>query len=105
MANRGYINRRGKALYLRIYVGKDQREFPIGTVDELPSKKQRETAADNIRLRLGIAGTGARTTLERFAEFWFLPVADGRLRQSTAKDYRWRFTHYIKGRKEARLPL
>lgn len=56
-------------------------------------------------MRLGIAGTGARTTLERFAEFWFLPVADGRLRQSTAKDYRWRFGKYIKGRKEARLPL
>ncbi len=105
MANRGYINRRGKALYLRIHIGKKQREFPIGSVDELPSKKQRETAADNVRLRLGIAGTGASTTLERFAEFWFLPVADGRLRQSTAKDYRWRFGKYIKGRKEARLPL
>jgi len=105
MANRGYINRRGRALYLRIHLGKKQKEFRIGSVDELPSKKQRETAADNIRLRLGIAGTGARTTLERFAEFWFLPVADGRLRQSTAKDYRWRFGKYIKGRQEARLPL
>ena len=105
MANRGYINRRGKALYLRIHLGKKQKEFRIGSVDELPSKKSREDAADNIRLRLGIAGTGARTTLERFAEFWFLPVADGRLRQSTARDYRWRFGKYFKGRAEARLPL
>jgi site-specific recombinase XerD len=44
-------------------------------------------------------------TLERFAEHWFLRVADTRLRQSTARDYRWRFNKYIKGRKEAKLPL
>lgn len=103
--SKGTIRKRGSNYFLRIYVGKKQRELSIGSVEELPTRKQRETAADNIRLRLGIAGTGARTTLERFAEFWFLPVADGRLRQSTAKDYRWRFNHYIKGRKEARLPL
>lgn len=101
----GQIRKRNGTYFLRIYVGKKRRELSLGSVQDLPSKKQRETAADNIRLRLGIAGTGARTTLERFAEFWFLPVADGRLRQSTAKDYRWRFNHYIKGRKEARLPL
>lgn len=101
----GTIRRRNGHFFLRIYVGKKQRELALGSAYDLPSKKSRETAAENIRLRLGIAGTGARTTLERFTEHWFLPVADGRLRQSTAADYRWRFGKYIKGRKEARLPL
>jgi integrase len=58
-----------------------------------------------MRLRLGVAGTGASVTLERFADFWFLRLADSRLRQSTAKDYRWRFDKYIRGRQEAKLPL
>ncbi len=104
-SQRGSVQRRGKSWTLRIYVGKRQREITLGSVHDLPSRKARETAADNVRLRLGIAGTGAQTTMERFAEFWFLEVADGRLRQSTARDYRWRFGKYIKGRKEARLPL
>jgi integrase len=68
----------------------------LGSTHELQSKADIERAADNVRLRLESPGTGSRVTLERFAEFWFLRVADGRLRQSTAKDDRWRrFNKYI----------
>jgi len=129
MSAQGTIRKRNGRYFLRLYTGghrtrKDkngklirdlktgevrkfpiQREFALGSEYELPSRKHREDAADNIRLRLGMAGNASRTTLERFAEFWFLPVADARLRQSTSKDYRWRFGKYIKGRKEARLEL
>jgi integrase len=100
---KGTIQRRGKSWTLRIYVGKRQREIMLGSAVSLPSARSRERAADNIRLRLGMGDS--RTTLERFAQFWFLPVADGRLRQSTAKDYRWRFNKYIAGRVEARKQL
>ncbi len=102
---KGTIQKRGKSWTLRIYVGKRQREITLGTATALPSARSREHAADNIRLRLGIAGTNSRVTMERFAQFWFLPVVDGRLRQSTAKDYRWRFGRYIAGRVEARKQL
>jgi integrase len=100
---KGTIQRRGKSWTLRIYVGKKQREIMLGSAVSLPSARSRERAADNVRLRLGMGDS--RTTLERFAEHWFLPVADGRLRQSTAKDYRWRFNKYIAGRVEARKQL
>jgi integrase len=86
-------------------VGLKQREITLGSVHDLPSTKSREIAANNVRLRLGIVGTNSNVTMERFATNWFLPVADGRLRQSTAKDYRWRFGKYIAGRIEARMPL
>jgi hypothetical protein len=33
--------------FLRIYMGKKQRELALGSTDELPSKKARERAADN----------------------------------------------------------
>ena len=74
-------------------------------IPDFQTKKAVERAADNIRLQLGIAGTGARVTMEMFAEHWYLPLVEGRLRPSTAADYRWRFGKYIQGRKEARLPL
>jgi integrase len=100
---KGTIQRRGKSWTLRIYVGKKQREIMLGSAVSLPSARSRERAADNVRLRLGMGDS--RTTLERFATWWFLPVVDGRLRQSTAKDYRWRFNKYIAGRVEARKQL
>jgi hypothetical protein len=95
------------AYFLRIVIGKRRREFRLGSPDELPTRKAREEAAENLRLRLGVADSPAISdvTLERFAEHWYLTVAKGRLRPSTANDYRWRFEHYIKGRREARLPL
>lgn len=101
----GTIRQRNGHYFLRIYVGKKQRELALGSTYDLPSKAERERAADNIRLRLGVAGTGARVTLERFAEHWYLRVVDSRLRPSTAADYHWRFEKYIKERKEAKLPL
>jgi integrase len=100
---KGTIQRRGKSWTLRIYVGKKQREIMLGSAVSLPSVKARERAADNVRLRLGIGDS--RTTLERFAEWWFIPAVDGRLRQSTAKDYRWRWGKYLAGRVETRKQL
>jgi integrase len=96
------------AYFLRIVIGKRRREFRLGSADELPTLKSREDAADDLRLRLGVArsnATASNVTLERFAEHWYLTVARGRLRPSTAADYEWRFEHYIKGRREAGLPL
>jgi integrase len=101
----GTIRKRNGHYFLRIYVGRKQRELALGSTDDLPSRKQLEDAAANLRLRLGIAGSGARISLEQFAEHWYLSVVQGRLRPSTAHDYLWRFNRYIKGRREARLPL
>jgi integrase len=101
---RGTIQRRGNGRWtLRIYVGKRQREITL--TGDLATVAARERAADNVRLRLGLVATSSRTTLERFATWWFLPVVDGRLRASTAKDYRWRFNKYIAGRVEAQKQL
>ena len=101
----GTIRKRKNQYFLRIYVGKTQREFALGSAHDLPTKADQERAADNYRLRLGVARTGAKVTLEDFAEHRYLRMADTRLRPSTAKDYRWRFNKYIKGRKEARMEL
>jgi hypothetical protein len=101
----GTIRKRNNQYFLRIYVGETQREFALGSTHDLPTKADQECAADNYRLRLGVARTGAKVTLEDFAEHRYLRMVDTRLRQSTAKDYRRRFNKYIKGRKEARMEL
>jgi integrase len=100
---KGTIQRRGKSWTLRIYVGKKQREIMLGSAVSLPSARARERAADNVRLRLGMGDS--RTTLERFAECWFIPAVDLRLRPSTTKDYRWRWGRYLAGRVETRKQL
>ena len=47
----GTIRQRNGHYFLRIYVGKNQRELALGSTYDLPSKAERERAADNTGLR------------------------------------------------------
>lgn len=95
------------AWYVKLYVGGKQRAYRLGPKRQFMSKKEVRQAADRkmLELRLLDAGSAGRITLEQFIRGWYLPVADGELRQSTAKGYRGVFKRYIEGRTEAKRPL
>jgi hypothetical protein len=84
-----------------------QRAFHLGPKRQFMNKRQVREAADRKMLELQMVSTGsmARISLDQFIEHWYLKVADGRLRQSTAKGYRWMWERYIKGRTETKRPL
>jgi integrase len=107
MARQGSIQLSHGAWYLRAYVGKTQRRFLLGYKRDFMSRKAVREAADRklLELRLVSSGSMARLTLDSFIKSWFLPVADGSLRPSTAKGYRGVYTRYIKDRTEANRPL
>ena len=69
------------------------------------NKREVRKAADRELMKLEIAGSTVRVTLDQFLEDWYLPVADGRLRPSTAAGYRGVWERYIHGRSEAKKPL
>ncbi len=95
------------AWFLRVYIGDKQRAFRLGAKREFMTKKAVREAADRklLELRLVSTGTASRMTLDSFIRVWFLPVADGELRPSTAKGYRGLYARYIAGRTEAKQPL
>ena len=107
MANQGSLRLDKGAWYLRVYIGKKQRSFKLGYKREFMSKKEVRKAADRKldELRVATGTMVARMTLESFIRHWFLPMADGSLRPSTAKGYRGVFERYIHGRTEAKMPL
>jgi integrase len=107
MARQGSIQLSHGAWYLRVYVGKTQRRFLLGYKRDFMSKKAVREAADRklMELRLVSTGSMARITLDSFISNWYLPVADGSLRPSTAKGYRGVYARYVKGRTEAKKPL
>ena|SRR5215469_1160598 len=51
---KGTVRLRNGNYFLRVYIGKKQREYALGTKRELPNWEAAEYEADNRRMRLGI---------------------------------------------------
>lgn len=91
------------AWFLVVYVGRKQRFIRLGHRREFMNKREVRQAADRKLMSLEMAGNTARLSLDEFLEHWYLPVADGRLRPSTAAGYRGLWERYVRG--QAKKPL
>ncbi len=92
--------------FLRVYESpRRRRKIRLGRIEDYPTQKSVQPLIEDELSRLRDAGSGRFLSLDRYISCWFLPVADGRLRPSTARGYHGLYQRYIKGRKEAQLLL
>lgn len=97
--------------FVKVYIDKKQRAFNLGPTRNFMSKREVRQEADRVLARMGMAGNMTRMSLDSFTEHWFLPVAGGkhgeggRLRPSTALNYRSLWNKHIHGRTLAAKPL
>jgi len=81
--------------YIRLYEGSRRKKIKLGRVDEFTTKQQLETAAEEVRGRHHKVPK-RKMTLSQFIRFFYLPVAEQRVRPVTYKGYLTIYTRHIK---------
>ncbi len=99
---RGQIYKNHGAWFVRFYEGKRRVSKRLGTLEEYPTKRAVESAAQEL-LRKVNNSSDAGVTLDSFIEFQYLPHTKEHLRASTAKGYADIHRVHLAGRKQAQL--